>query len=1151
MHLQTCADLEPLLAQLAARLRVPLSNPMAEEIIVVPAADTAHYLKRELGRLLGDAGKDNGVVANVRFVYPRELINATANHPMGLSDSPWDAMRLTWTIASLLHDIPGDVLPRAFVQSPLAASRRIADLFDRYASHRPETLRGWAMGHKYDVVSNGNQDWQVDLYQRVSAQLLADPAARHSVADISAYVEELDHTAIPERISVFGVDSLSRAALAVLYALDKHTDIAMFWVYALGAQLPSPIEDGSARKEYVQNKILHPLYSRWGAHVLEARGLVVSEHIDTRQPVSRGTSLLDEIQNSVLSNTFSSVALTDSEMSALLQQGDGSLQVHACYGLTRQVEALRDAVLHQLNSDPTLRLRDILLVCSDVKTVAPILKSIFDPQETVGDNTPRLPINVLRGANVRLDEYSQSFFAVLELAAGRCSASQLLDTASLAPIRRKFGFDDDALAMLENWSKQLGIQHGISAHDRSRWNISSSIENGTWQAAIDRLLMGFAVPAERDIKGPAGVVPFDGIGTSEIDTAGALAEFLVRLTHIINRIRTSHADESLTIGQWSELLTNIIDNFIEPGYRDTESLVNVRTAIHRMVLDASKTSGIDTRAFSLRDLRLMTSEYFTRGTSDFWSLYEAITVTEFGGMNHIPFKVIAVVGAEESSFADSSGDGDDILSNEPRVGEPMYSLRGRQNLMNLLMAARKTLIVTCNGSDINSNQPVPFAVPIQELIEFSAATLSDTGIKGDHKVLVQHPRHNFDQRTLLPGVVLANTSFTFDTNSEHVYNVMNAAHLEHDSEKSQHLLTTENATATSINAQHQVRDISQALKLIADPIEYYYENILDVRIPEMPQKDDYSSPSDISGDGILSLTLDGLQHSGEGRRLLHIISNHDNHSESSWLDGVISEWQSIRPLTGLLPPGELGVLLAREIAAEISAMIRLLPPHLQDLQGNDVDCTTPIGENLVSLRIAGVTATDGRSEFARVRYARFRESMLLQSWLELAILTAYIDGAPTQAHVVARSPESRSTTPQYWKISLRGATDVERASNSHKILVALQSLSTLASQGPVDFFPSASRDIQKGDTKNIQSSLSKDAKYSSAISWYLQDRTYDDLRNEKASQHEKDILTMTSNDEISRIELYANFIWQLFDSTVDAENATPTTKDATEMGADD
>ena len=56
---------------------------------------------------------------------------------------------------------------------------------------------------------------------------------------------------------------------------------------------------------------------------------------------------------------------------------DRSVQVHACHGAARQVEVLREVLLGMLESDPTLEPRDILVMCPDIETFAPLITAGF------------------------------------------------------------------------------------------------------------------------------------------------------------------------------------------------------------------------------------------------------------------------------------------------------------------------------------------------------------------------------------------------------------------------------------------------------------------------------------------------------------------------------------------------------------------------------------------------------------------------------------------------------------------------------------------------------------------------------------------------------------------------------------------------------
>ncbi len=1150
VHVYTCPDLEPLIEELARELRNPLSDPMMEEIVVVPSADMANHLKRELGRRLGDDGKANGIVANVRFIYPRELINATASQPTGNSDSPWDATRLTWAIASIVASGRAKGLPRAFTASPLAASRRVADLFDRYASHRPEMLGGWAQGHRYDVATGGTQDWQVDLFRLAAEEIAISGAEARAFVSPAEFSATLTKEDLPDRMSVFGIDALSRSARQVLAALESQMKITAYWVYPLADKAPETV-DVLPRREHQLTHVQHPLSSRWAAHAHESRAVVAAEYAPLA-PLARGTTLLERFQSGVIIDTFPARTVSDDETrDELLANGDGSIQVHACYGLSRQVEALRDSLLHLLNENENLRLRDVLVVCGDVAATAPILSAIFDPEQRIATNVPTLPINVLRDADVRLDELSEAFMAILDLATGRCSASQLLDAAALAPVRHKFGFDDEALDILETWTEQLGVRYGLTAGDRAAWRLDASIASGTWKAAVDRLLMGVAVPAEREIAGPANIVPFDGVGSSELVVAGTLVEFLVRLETIVRHVRDDKGNErEITVDEWRELLLSVVDNFLDTPRDQAERLVRLRGAINRMQRDASKAIDTAERHFALRDLRLMTNDYLSQGVSDFWSVFESITVTSLGGMSHVPYKVIAFVGADEAAFAAPRGDGDDVLSVEPRVGEPLYSLRGRQNLLDLLMSARSNFILTCNGSDVNSNKDVPLAVPVQELLEFVAGMIEESGEAGTHRVLARHPRHNFDSRVLSPGLVSDDAPFTFDETSRVAYEVLAA--VDREEEPDPELASSEPEDQPTVSLPTvEVRGIEQILSVLKDPISYYYEEVLNVDIPELPAESGFDNRDNtIKGDGVFLLTVDALGRSAEGRRLLQIIATHDDHSDEAWLETILEEWESVRPLTGLLPPGKLGELVLMEISTEIRDIVMTLPEHLRSLQGDDVDCLVPFGDTTASLRVPGVVVTDGRHEFARVKYTRFADSMELQLWAEVVFLTIHRKGESVVGYLATRGGDSASERVAR-TLSLKGNTPEERLSSAETARRAIEILHATAASGPVHFFPGASRELVDGNHGKAGEKLAKDANRNPAIGWYLDGRSIHDVEKDDADPALVKAVRGEDNDtRVSEVELFGTYIWSSFnDTTIQTDSGLKTS--AANRGSED
>ena len=70
---------------------------------------------------------------------------------------------------------------------------------------------------------------------------------------------------------------------------------------------------------------------------------------------------------------------------------DRSVQVHSCHGPARQVDVLREVLLGLLADDPTLEPRDILVMCPDIETYAPLIVAGFGLGDIVPGVHPGAP----------------------------------------------------------------------------------------------------------------------------------------------------------------------------------------------------------------------------------------------------------------------------------------------------------------------------------------------------------------------------------------------------------------------------------------------------------------------------------------------------------------------------------------------------------------------------------------------------------------------------------------------------------------------------------------------------------------------------------------------------------------------------------------
>ncbi len=188
LHIHRAERADGLVDALRALLLDAFPDPFTPEVISVPTRGMERWLTQRMsGRLGATPGRFDGVCANVEFPSPRRLVGDSVMAASGIEPhaDPWLPDRAVWPLlevvdealtepwlASLAAHLDGtaDEPDPARRARRFTSVRQLADLFDRYALHRPEMVRGWARGHETDEAGRGllpDTLWQAELWRRL------------------------------------------------------------------------------------------------------------------------------------------------------------------------------------------------------------------------------------------------------------------------------------------------------------------------------------------------------------------------------------------------------------------------------------------------------------------------------------------------------------------------------------------------------------------------------------------------------------------------------------------------------------------------------------------------------------------------------------------------------------------------------------------------------------------------------------------------------------------------------------------------------------------------------------------------------------------------------------------------------------------------
>ncbi len=1105
LHVHHSPHLGALADALAAVLAVPLDDPFTADVVAVPSVGVRDLLSRCLGRRLGSRGRDDGVVANIDLVFPGRLMSAALGDPVE-ADDPWNVERLTWVVLQAAAEgevtIPGwPSDPRAPGADRWLRARRIADLFDRYAAQRPRLLQRWAAGIDTDASSAADpapllplaMRWQPALWRAVRRRIGRESLAERLPSLLADLRDGRLTPALPARVAVFGISTIPPAQLEVVRALAETREVHVLVAH------PSPFAwrtspyrlAGSLNRRAavdVTAHVNHPLLASWGRPSLEARALL--HGIDTVEhavePPERGGTLLAAVQRGIL---------FDRQLDEGHAQPDGTLQVHACHGPARQVEVLRDALAHLFADRPDLLPRDVIVVCSDLDRYAPLLTATFEQS-----GEPCIPVRVTDRSLVTANPVAEALDALLTVARGRVSALDVLALAGLGPVQRSLGFTDDDLTVLSRWVDTLHVCWGLDADHRERWQIPSDVRCGTWASALDQLLVGAAMPAPT-ARSVFDCAPFDDVGTADLEVAGRLAELLARLDTV-----ASWSDDELPMGVWCDRFADLVAATAAAAPGDGWQTREVLATLDDVRADAAHAGDI---RLGITDAHAVVRTRLGGAPRRLDVRSGAVTVTSPISARGVPAKVLCVLGLDDVGGG-AAVDGDDVLALAPCVGERDESSEQRHALLDIVMAASDMLLITCTGNDPLTNAPVPFAVPLAELLDVAAACLG--AADGQDRlagVVTRHPRHAFDLRAVTAPdprqpSLHPRRPWAFHRSTLDAAAAARRGRQQRSTRRSWQLPPAEVTTVT----------LGELRDAMVKPARVLLRDRLDVALPG----DDDPPAIDIP------LAADPLQRSGLGQALARAI---DAGTPTS--DALLRAWREQSALTAGLPPLALGVRTLDEVEAEVLELERALGDLAAPLalpMARDVHVVLDDGTS-----VTGSVAGTAGDHVVRLQYTRYTPGMLLDAWVQLAALTA-LD--PAQAWCAALATRAMSGTKRPVAVHMRFGprmTRAQRAAAGREVLRVAVDTRRAALRNDVPLFARTSRVLfQAGDRvpKDAPKAWKNDLEYDRPASLVWDGVDVHAVLAEPVREHEAHLPAAPG-----RAQAWARYIWGLYTDTIE------------------
>ncbi len=1003
LHLHRAPRTDLLAEALGDLLASPLDDPLVQEVVVVPARGVERWLTQRLSHRLGvtghiDGGGD-GVCAGVRFLQPRSLVSLLLDRG---TEDPWDPERLVWPLLATIDASLGEDWCRTLathlghgLSGPdlelrrnrrYSVAIRLASLFASYAAQRPALVTDWREGRDTDGAGrpiDADLAWQPELWRRLLGRVDAPPPdVRHAVT-LEALRAGGPGVDLPPRLSLFGHTRLPATEVELLGALGERRDVHLYLPQASPALWDALAGlGGVVTRDHDESAtaVGHPLLASLGRDARELRrsldGAGFPSGDAVLPPGGDPGTLLGLLQHDLRANHAPTL---EERAGRRHDPDDRSLQVHACHGPSRQVDVLREVLVGLLQDDPTLEPRDILVMCPDIESYAPLISAGFGlaptgPEAVDGVGVAAHPAHRLR---VRLADRAlvstNPLLAVagvlLELSGGRVTASEVLDLAATEPCRRRFGFTDDDLERAGRWVARTGIRWGLDKEARATFSMERFPQN-TWRTGLDRILLGVAMSGD-DHRHLGTGLPLDDVGSNEIDLAGRLAELHDRLDRCLRAL-----NDARTASDWMTALRTGVRDLTDVPSDDAWQFPQLERELAR----AAATDSGDDLELRLADVRALlggrlagrpTRANFRTGT---------LTVCTMVPMRSVPHRVVCLLGLDDGVFPRAGFvDGDDVLARHPRTGERDGRSEDRQLLLDALMAATEHLVITYTGANEHSGARRPPAVPLGELLDAADRTTA-AAVRDD--VLTRHPLQPYDPRNLKSGTAAtdppewavpdlrgpARRPFSFDESA--LAGARSAAGARRPVP----------ALLDGDLPPRPPEDVSleDLLRFLVHPVRTFLRDRLDLATPFEPDELEDAIP----------VSLDSLEVWQVGDHLLReLLAGQDPAAV------MLAE-----QLRGTLPPYQLGVRALRGVTEECQKLWNGTA-ELRTGTRRSVDVDVDLGEGR---RLTGTVAGVYGTRLVSLGYSRLKAKQRLRTWVELLALASSDPDQSWTGHAVGR-----------------------------------------------------------------------------------------------------------------------------------------------------
>lgn len=654
------------LAEEFSRLQSNDSRPLEPHWVIVQNNEIKEWLQLQVA-------KSEGIAGNFKFIFPSEFLwtlyrlgndNIPQYLPSDLTGMQWALFELFSTEKELLQQIPYYNVETDSPKKRFQLCTQLADNFDQYQVYRPEMMTAWLQ--KRLVSSHKDEKWQSIIWNRLNEKWQQNSAAQGIPSRSEAFDQLLDWMKhdeaflrkLPSRLWVFGLSHISEPFMQLMATLGKEIEVHLFSKHVEEEELSLP-------------ESVKTLLKDWSLSYTEQFQLWKNILAETKTPTQ---------WNEVEPNKSLSFP---------------GLKVHSCHNIRREVQVLKDQLLHYFEQHPQSGPENVLLMVPDAEKYASQIESVFEHNE----NEPSIPVANISG------NYRQSaaftLIKLLKLFTTSYKTSEIVEILHLQPIKQKFEFTDDDLDALEEWVVENKVFRGLG----SSFNAIFSL-----QKAVNQMLLGFSMEPE-ELQVYNGLVPFSDVSsTDDMQLVSKFRAFIQALIKAEQVAQKKHA-----VSDWIDFAGEIVADFMANSNQE-KAVLGINKTLNKLgeqvgYAEAEVEIGYQT-------IKNWLIAQFDNTSSDSGRFGQGITLSSYIPYRSVPFDFIGVLGLNEGVFPRKAVRPDfDLIYANPQPGDRIQKEDDTFLFYETMLAVSERLHFSYLGQDQKSNSKRLPSILVQQYLD--------------------------------------------------------------------------------------------------------------------------------------------------------------------------------------------------------------------------------------------------------------------------------------------------------------------------------------------------------------------------------------------------------------------------------------------------